>query len=84
MHGYHSVVMGQKVKCGGDFLVFSSFSTVFHHNSDVLVQQSSSHIYSNGGVGALLVHGFGSYFSGGISPVALGNLYLKDESVSLY
>uniref|UniRef100_A0A7N2MMC7 Uncharacterized protein n=1 Tax=Quercus lobata TaxID=97700 RepID=A0A7N2MMC7_QUELO len=57
---------------------------VFHHNSDVLVQLSSSHIYSNGCVGALLGHGFSSHFSGGISPVALGNLYLRDESVSVY
>ena len=84
MHGYHSVVMGQKVKCGGDFLVFSSFSTIFHHNSDVLVQLSSSHIYSNGGVGALLGHGFSSHFLGGISPVALGNLCLRDESVQVH
>lgn len=31
----------------------------------------------NGGVGALLGHGFGSHFNGGISPVAPGFLYLR-------
>ncbi|GFZ04678.1 REF4-related 1 [Actinidia rufa] len=38
---------------------------------------NSSPISSNGGVGALLGHGFGSHFSGGISPVAPGILYLR-------
>jgi hypothetical protein len=68
--------------------VFSASRTVFHHNSDAVVQLlktcftstlglSSSHIYSNGGVGALLGHGTGSQFSGGITPVAPGILYLR-------
>lgn len=68
--------------------MFSASHTVFHHNSDAVVQLlkacftstlglSSSHIYSHGGVGALLGHGFGSQFSGGISPVAPGILYLR-------
>ncbi|EPS68585.1 hypothetical protein M569_06182 [Genlisea aurea] len=34
-------------------------------------------ITSNGGIGALLGHGFGSHFDGGISPVAPGILYLR-------
>ena len=78
----------QKVKRWGDFLVFSASGTVFYHNSDAVVQLikacftstlglNSSHICSNGGVGALLGHGFGSHFSGGISPVAPGILYLR-------
>ncbi|KAJ4727526.1 Mediator of RNA polymerase II transcription subunit 33A like [Melia azedarach] len=78
----------QKVKRWSDFLVFSASSTVFHHNSDAVVQLlrscfistlglTSSHICSNGGVGALLGHGFGSHFSGGMSPVAPGILYLR-------
>ncbi|KAK9281726.1 hypothetical protein L1049_004630 [Liquidambar formosana] len=78
----------QKVKRWSDFLVFSASGTVFHHNSDAVVQllktcftstlgQNSSPISSNGGVGALLGHGFGSHFSGGISPVAPGILYLR-------
>ncbi|PON52861.1 Mediator of RNA polymerase II transcription subunit [Trema orientale] len=77
----------QKVKRWGDFLVFSASQAVFHHNSDAVVQLlkscftstlglSSSHIHSNGGVGSLLGHGFGS-FSAGISPVAPGFLYLR-------
>ncbi|XP_075641479.1 mediator of RNA polymerase II transcription subunit 33B [Castanea sativa] len=83
-----SSLWAQKVKRWGDFLVFSASGTVFHHNSDAVVQLiktcftstlglNSSHIYSNGGVGALLGHGFGSHFSGGISPVAPGILYLR-------
>ncbi|GMY16614.1 mediator of RNA polymerase II transcription subunit 33B-like isoform X1 [Fagus crenata] len=78
----------QKVKRWGDFLIFSASGTVFHHNSDAVVQLikscftstlglSSSHNYSNGGVGALLGHGFGSHYIGGISPVAPGILYLR-------
>ncbi|KAK2664749.1 hypothetical protein Ddye_003323 [Dipteronia dyeriana] len=78
----------QKVRRLSDFLVFQSSRTVFHHNSDAVVQLlkscftstlglSSSNIYSNGGVGALLGHGFGSHFSGGISPVAPGIVYLR-------
>lgn len=68
--------------------MFSASRTVFHHNSDAVVQLlkscftstlglSSPHISGNGGVGALLGHGFGSHFSGGISPVAPGILYLR-------
>ncbi|CAN4093491.1 unnamed protein product [Withania somnifera] len=78
----------QKVKRWSDFLVFSASRTVFHHNRDAVVQLLSmcfaatlglttSSIASNGGVGALLGHGFGSHFSGGISPVAPGMLYLR-------
>ncbi|GFZ19463.1 reduced epidermal fluorescence 4 [Actinidia rufa] len=78
----------QKVKRWSDFLIFSASRTVFHHNSDVVHQLlrscftstlglNSSPISSNGGVGALLGHGFGSHFSGRISPVAPGILYLR-------
>ncbi|KAG7967441.1 hypothetical protein I3843_08G099600 [Carya illinoinensis] len=83
-----SSLWAQKVKRWSDFLVFTASGTVFHHSSDAVVQLlkscftstlglSSSHICSNGGVGALLGHGFGSHFSGGISPVAPGILYLR-------
>ncbi|KAE8703729.1 hypothetical protein F3Y22_tig00110465pilonHSYRG00020 [Hibiscus syriacus] len=78
----------QKVKRWNDFLVFSASRTVFHHSSDAVVQRlkscftstlglSPSSIYSNGGVGALLGHVFGSHFSGGMSPVSPGILYLR-------
>ncbi|MCD9643169.1 hypothetical protein HAX54_030388 [Datura stramonium] len=78
----------QKVKRWSDFLVFSASRTVFHHNKDAVVQLlrmcfaatlglTTSSIASNGGVGALLGHGFGSHFCGGISPVAPGILYLR-------
>ncbi|XP_059298023.1 mediator of RNA polymerase II transcription subunit 33A-like isoform X2 [Lycium ferocissimum] len=78
----------QKVRRWSDFLVFSSSRTVFHHSSDAVVQLlrvcftatlglGTSSIESNGGVGSLLGHGFGSHFSGGISPVAPGILYLR-------
>ncbi|XP_057461528.1 mediator of RNA polymerase II transcription subunit 33A-like [Actinidia eriantha] len=78
----------QKVKRWSDFLIFSASRTVFHHNSDVVHQLlrscftstlglNSSPISSNGGIGALLGHGFGSHFSGGITPVAPGILYLR-------
>ncbi|XP_011007536.1 PREDICTED: mediator of RNA polymerase II transcription subunit 33B-like isoform X1 [Populus euphratica] len=78
----------QKVKRWSDYLVFSASRTVFHHNSDAVVQLLKScfastlglsppHISSNGGVGALLGHGFGSHLSGGISAVAPGILYLR-------
>lgn len=83
-----SSLWAQKVKRWGDFLVFTASRTVFHHSSDAVVQLlkscftttlglSSSHIYSNGGVGALLGHGFGSPSCGGITPVAPGILYLR-------
>ncbi|KAJ7972832.1 Mediator of RNA polymerase II transcription subunit 33A like [Quillaja saponaria] len=78
----------QKVKRWSDFLVFSASGTVFHHNRDAVVQLLKVcftstlglglvNIHSNGGIGALLGHGFGSHFSGGISPVAPGILYLR-------
>uniref|UniRef100_A0A5B7B0Q6 Putative mediator of RNA polymerase II transcription subunit 33A isoform X2 n=1 Tax=Davidia involucrata TaxID=16924 RepID=A0A5B7B0Q6_DAVIN len=83
-----AALWSQKVKRWSDFLVFSASRTVFHHNSDAVVQllrscftstlgQNSSPISSSGGVGALLGHGFGSHLSGGISPVAPGILYLR-------
>ncbi|KAK8509902.1 hypothetical protein V6N13_093740 [Hibiscus sabdariffa] len=78
----------QKVKRWNDFLVFSASRAVFHHSSDAVVQLlrscftstlglSPSTIHSNGGVGAVLGHGFGSHFSGGMSPVSPGILYLR-------
>lgn len=77
----------QKVKRWNDFLIFRAAQTVFHHNSDAVVHLlkscfsstlglSSSQI-SSGGVGALLGQGLGSHFSGGISAVAPGILYLR-------
>ncbi|XVE73184.1 hypothetical protein DITRI_Ditri11bG0097000 [Diplodiscus trichospermus] len=83
-----SSLWAQKVKRWNDFIVFSASRTVFHHNNDAVVQLlrscftstlglSPSTIYSNGGVGALLGHGFGSHFSGGMSPVAPGIMYLR-------
>lgn len=73
----------QKVKRWSDYLIFSASRTVFHHNSDAvdqLLKQCFSCTLgltptltsSNGAVGALLGH-----FSGGISPVAPGILYLR-------
>ncbi|PKU77796.1 mediator of RNA polymerase II transcription subunit 33A isoform X1 [Dendrobium catenatum] len=78
----------QKVKRWSDFLVFSASRTVFHHNNDAIVQLlrscftatlglSGDHMSSNGSVGRLLGHGFGSHFCGGLSPVAPGILYLR-------
>ncbi|KAL2459193.1 Mediator of RNA polymerase II transcription subunit 33A [Forsythia ovata] len=78
----------QKVKRWSDFLVFSASRTVFLHNNDAVIQLlkscfsstlglSSTCFSSNGGIGALLGHGFGSHFKGGISPVAPGILYLR-------
>ncbi|KAF9604710.1 hypothetical protein IFM89_009146 [Coptis chinensis] len=78
----------QKVKRWSDFLIFSASRTVFHHNSDAVVQLlkscftatvglSGSPITNNGGIGALLGHGYGSHFYGGFSPVAPGVLYLR-------
>ncbi|XVF32630.1 hypothetical protein REPUB_Repub17cG0098800 [Reevesia pubescens] len=83
-----SSLWAQKVKRWNDFLVFSASRTVFHHSSDAVVQLlrscftstlglSPSTIYGNGGVGALLGHGFGSHFSGGMTPVAPGIMYLR-------
>lgn len=79
----------QKAKRWSDFLVFSASRTVFLHSNDAVVQllrscfsailgfNSSCSISSNGGIGALLGHGFGSHFNGGISAVAPGILYLR-------
>lgn len=78
----------QKVKRWSDFLIFSASRTVFHHNCDAVVQLlkscftatlglSGSPITNNGGVGALLGHGYGSHFYGGFSPVAPGVLYVR-------
>ncbi|XP_052189469.1 mediator of RNA polymerase II transcription subunit 33A isoform X2 [Diospyros lotus] len=78
----------QKVKRWKDFLEFSASRTIFQHNNDSVVQLikscfaatlglNVSPLSSNGGVGALLGHGFGSHFYGGISPVAPGILYLR-------
>lgn len=83
-----SSLWAQKAKRWSDFLVFSASRTVFHHSSDAVVQLlrscftstlgvSPAHVYNNGSVGALLGHGFGSHFSGGMSPVAPGILYLR-------
>lgn len=82
-----AALWAQKVKRWTDFLVFSASRTVFHHNNDAVVQLLRScftatlglctQISSNGGVGGLLGHGFGSHFSGGLSPVAPGILYLR-------
>ncbi|KAK3016179.1 hypothetical protein RJ639_007019 [Escallonia herrerae] len=78
----------QKAKRWSDFLVFSASRTVFLHNNDTVIQLlkscytatlglNTSAISSNGGVGALLGHGFKSQFDGEISPVAPGILYLR-------
>ncbi|XP_047333789.1 mediator of RNA polymerase II transcription subunit 33A [Impatiens glandulifera] len=78
----------QKARRWSDFLVFSASRTVFLHNNDAAMQLlkscftvtlglNSTPISNNGGVGALLGHGFGSHFHGGISPVAPGILYLR-------
>ncbi|KAJ8434148.1 hypothetical protein Cgig2_000868 [Carnegiea gigantea] len=79
----------QKAKRWSDFLVFSASRTVFLHNSDAVAQllrscftatlglNSTTPLSRRGGVSALLGHGFGSHFNGGISPVAPGILYLR-------
>ncbi|KAL9240775.1 hypothetical protein vseg_014956 [Gypsophila vaccaria] len=78
----------QKAKRWSDFLVFSASRTVFLHNHDAVVQLLRScftttlglyptSITTEAGVAALLGHGFGSHFHGGISPVAPGILYLR-------
>ncbi|KAH7522398.1 hypothetical protein FEM48_Zijuj07G0134100 [Ziziphus jujuba var. spinosa] len=78
----------QKAKRWSDFLVFSASRTVFLHNKNTVFQLLKSCFaatlglnptpsLSNGSVGALLGHGFGSHFCGGISPVAPGILYLR-------
>lgn len=78
----------QKAKKWSDFLVFSSSRTVFLQNNDAVTQLlkscftvtlglNNSLVSSQGGVGALLGHGFGSNFFGEMSPVAPGFLYLR-------
>ncbi|MED6155368.1 Mediator of RNA polymerase II transcription subunit 33A [Stylosanthes scabra] len=78
----------QKAKRWTDFLIFSASRTVFLHNSDAVVQllkscftatlgKNSYPLSSNGGVGALLGHGYKSHLYGGICPVAPGILYLR-------
>ncbi|EOA32401.1 hypothetical protein CARUB_v10015673mg [Capsella rubella] len=78
----------QKAKRWFDFLVFSASRTVFLHNQDAVNQLlrncfsatlglNAAPMSNDGGVGALLGHGFGSHFYGGISPVAPGILYLR-------
>ncbi|KAI9128793.1 hypothetical protein K1719_000276 [Acacia pycnantha] len=77
-----------KAKRWSDFLIFSASRTVFLHNKEAVVQllkscfsstlgMDISLISPNGGVGALLGHGFESHFCGGICPVAPGILYLR-------
>lgn len=81
-----SALWVQKAKRWTDYLVFSASRTVFHHNSNAVVQLlrvcfnaaiSLPPSFSGGCVGGLLGHGFGSHCSGGISPVAPGILYLR-------
>ncbi|KZV45137.1 mediator of RNA polymerase II transcription subunit 33A [Dorcoceras hygrometricum] len=83
-----AALWAQKVKRWADFLIFSASQAVFHHNSDAAVQLlkvsfttavglKSPSAGSNGGVGALLGHGFGSHIVGGLSAVAPGLLYLR-------
>ncbi|KAK7242970.1 hypothetical protein RIF29_37752 [Crotalaria pallida] len=80
----------QKVRYWANHLVFLASGTVFHHNRDAVVQllktcftstlgfgSASTSIHNNGGVSALLGHGFGYKISGGFSPVAPGILYLR-------
>ncbi|XP_030465942.1 mediator of RNA polymerase II transcription subunit 33A [Syzygium oleosum] len=78
----------QKAKRWSDFFIFSASRTVFLQNADAMVQLLKScftatlglhttSMTSNGSVGGLLGHGFGSHFYGGISPVAPGILYLR-------
>lgn len=78
----------QKAKRWSDFLVFSASRTVFLHDNNAVVQLlrscftatlglNTDPTTSRGGVSALLGHGYGSHFNGGISPVAPGILYLR-------
>ncbi|RDX87669.1 Mediator of RNA polymerase II transcription subunit 33A, partial [Mucuna pruriens] len=78
----------QKVKRWINYFVLSASRTVFHHNRDAVVQLlkccftstlglGSGCIYNNGGVSALLDHGFVSQVCNGVSPVAPGILYLR-------
>ncbi|GAB2266444.1 Mediator of RNA polymerase II transcription subunit 33B [Dionaea muscipula] len=73
----------QKVKRWSDFLIFSASRTIFLHNKDAVVQLLKSCFKATTlglgrcSVGTLLGNGFGSHFTGGISPVAPGILYLR-------
>ncbi|KAL4588205.1 hypothetical protein LXL04_001087 [Taraxacum kok-saghyz] len=70
----------QKAKRWTDYLVFSASRTIFHHNNNAVVKLLKVCFQSTlggGGIGNLLGHGFGSEFSGGMSPVAPGILYLR-------
>ncbi|XP_022930272.1 mediator of RNA polymerase II transcription subunit 33A-like isoform X2 [Cucurbita moschata] len=78
----------QKARRWSDFLIFSASRTVFLQNRDAVVQLlkscftaalglTANPLSYHGGVGALLGHGFGSHFCGGISPVAPGILFLR-------
>nr|XP_029143291.1 mediator of RNA polymerase II transcription subunit 33A isoform X2 [Arachis hypogaea] len=82
----------QKVKRWSDYLVLSASRTVFHCNKDAVVQLlrscfkstlglGSACLHNNGGVGALLGHGYGvgvnSKTSDGVSPIAPGTICLK-------
>ncbi|KAJ0699236.1 putative mediator of RNA polymerase II transcription subunit 33A/B [Helianthus annuus] len=81
-----SALWVQKAKRWTDYLIFSASRTVFHHNSNAVVQLlkmcfksaiAQPPVFSSGCVGGLLGHGFGSHSSGGIYPVAPGILYLR-------
>ncbi|KAL4205446.1 hypothetical protein AMTRI_Chr01g137360 [Amborella trichopoda] len=78
----------QKVKRWNDFLTFSASRTVFQQCNNAVSQLLKSCFYAtigpsnaplstNGGVGSLLGHGFGSHSPNGLSPVAPGILYLR-------
>ncbi|KAL8167689.1 hypothetical protein V2J09_009188 [Rumex salicifolius] len=79
----------QKAKRWSDYLVFNASRTVFHHNSDTVVQLLRTIFWTtlgltpsprkcSSGVGALLGHGFSSHQSAsGISPCAPGIFYLQ-------
>ncbi|XP_057964182.1 mediator of RNA polymerase II transcription subunit 33A-like isoform X2 [Malania oleifera] len=85
-----TALWAQKAKRWSDFLVFASSWAVFHHNSNAVVQLLKTCFSSilrlkafpisstsSGVVATLLGHGLGLPFSGGISPVAPGILYLR-------
>uniref|UniRef100_A0A803MX65 Mediator of RNA polymerase II transcription subunit 33A n=1 Tax=Chenopodium quinoa TaxID=63459 RepID=A0A803MX65_CHEQI len=83
-----AALWAQKAKRWSDFLIHSASRAVFNLNNDAVVQLLRSCFSSvlgfnasprcrNGGVGALLGHGFGSGYSNGMSPVAPGIFYLR-------
>lgn len=78
----------QKAKRWSNFLIFSASRTVFLRNSHGVVQllkscftatlgRNPTPILGNGGIGALLGHGFESHFFGGVFPIAPGIVYLR-------